>query len=117
MKRLFLTLVTVLSLAACGGGSSEPATEPTETASTETSGAEQGPLVPIGEARIGDRSTCPVSGEEFVVSESSPTVEHEGRTYYFCCPGCAQRFQANPAQFLQQEGGGEAAPAEEAPAS
>lgn len=110
MKRILLSLVTALSLAACGGGasSSEPATE-TQTASAETSGAEQGPLVPIGETQVGDRSTCPVSGEEFVVSESSPTVEHEGRTYHFCCPGCAQRFQANPAQFLQPQAEGEAA--------
>lgn len=112
MKRILLSLITAVSLAACGGGasSSEPATE-TQTASAETSGAEQAALVPIGETQIGDRSTCPVSGEEFVVAEHSPTVEHEGRTYHFCCPGCAQRFEADPARFLQAQDG-EAAAAE-----
>ena len=84
--------------------SSIPATTEPAHHDETTAGAEQSPLVPIGEAQIGDRSTCPVSGEEFVVTESSPTVTHEGRTYYFCCPHCAERFQANPAQFLEQQG-------------
>lgn len=90
----------------CGGGA---ATEPAQ-GEAATAGAEQ-PLVAPGEARIGDRTTCPVSGEEFVVSESSPSVEHEGRTYYFCCPGCLQRFQADPSGFL--EGGAASTEADE----
>jgi Cu+-exporting ATPase len=28
-------------------------------------------------------------------------VEHAGRTYYFCCSGCAQKFQSNPEQYLK----------------
>jgi len=27
-------------------------------------------------------------------------VEHGGITYYFCCGGCAQKFQANPQKYL-----------------
>jgi Cu+-exporting ATPase len=53
-----------------------------------------------GDARVGDRTNCPVSGEEFVVTASSPTVEHEGKTYYMCCPGCSARFRANPQQYI-----------------
>ena len=85
----------------CGGGSSSATTE-TQTASSETSGDQtaSATIVPPGEATIGDTSTCPVSGETFVVTAESPHVEHEGRTYYFCCPGCDARFQANPQQFL-----------------
>lgn len=93
--------LTAALLIGCGGGAAEPEPAQTET----TAGAEQ-PLVPPGEARVGDRTTCPVSGEEFVVSESSPSVEHEGRTYYFCCPGCAEQFQANPDQYLGGESPG-----------
>lgn len=105
MNRSIIALLSVLALAlaACGGGSSAEPAATTEGeghhAQASTSGSEQ-PLVPIGEAQIGDRSTCPVSGEEFVISDSSPTAEHDGRTYYFCCPGCAERFQANPHQYL-----------------
>ena len=27
-------------------------------------------------------------------------AEHQGKTYYFCCPGCAQKFQADPERYL-----------------
>jgi YHS domain-containing protein len=27
-------------------------------------------------------------------------VEHEGTTYWFCCPGCRSRFAKNPVAFL-----------------
>ena len=27
-------------------------------------------------------------------------VEHAGRTYYFCCPGCAEKFRAAPEEYL-----------------
>lgn len=105
MKLNILVLLAGLALVACGGGaaSSTTSTE-SESQAAETSGSEQqtAALVPIGQAQIGDRTTCPVSGEEFVVSESSPTAEHDGHTYYFCCPGCVERFQANPHQYLPE---------------
>ena len=52
------------------------------------------------EATIGDTTTCPVSGETFVVTAESPHVEHDGLTYYFCCAGCDARFAADPHQYL-----------------
>jgi Cu+-exporting ATPase len=27
-------------------------------------------------------------------------AEHQGKTYYFCCAGCAQKFQAEPERYL-----------------
>jgi P-type Cu+ transporter len=32
--------------------------------------------------------------------KGKPTVEHGGKTYHFCCAGCAQRFQQDPATYL-----------------
>jgi Cu+-exporting ATPase len=29
------------------------------------------------------------------------TVEHAGRTYYFCCKGCAGKFRADPEKYLK----------------
>ena len=29
------------------------------------------------------------------------TALHQGKTYYFCCSGCAQKFQADPQKYLQ----------------
>lgn len=36
--------------------------------------------------------------------ESKPEVSlvHDGRTIYFCCPGCAKGFQHDPAVFMQE---------------
>jgi YHS domain-containing protein len=57
-----------------------------------------------GEAHPGDRATCPVSGEEFIVSATSPRTELEGKTYYFCCAECAQKFEAQPSKYLSRPG-------------
>lgn len=91
MKRALV----VLALVTIGCG--DPSTEPAPAAST--AGSEQ-PLVAPGAARVGDRTICIVSNEEFVVEEESPHTEHEGRTYYFCCPPCVARFQADPERYL-----------------
>jgi YHS domain-containing protein len=34
------------------------------------------------------------------VKEDSPKAEYNGKTYYFCCPHCIEKFEANPAQFV-----------------
>jgi YHS domain-containing protein len=114
MKYALMTLVLALGLVGCGGGSSSTtASEQTQSTGGET--AASATIVPNTQAQIGDTTTCPISGETFVVSESSPSAEYNGATYHFCCPGCRERFLANPEQYLQaQPGAGtseEAAPA------
>lgn len=52
-----------------------------------------------GEAKIGDTTKCPISGEQFVVSDSSPHAEYNGKTYYFCCPDCEAKFKSDPAKY------------------
>ena len=49
-----------------------------------------------GDAKVGDTAKCPVSGEEFTVEATSPKVEHDGKTYFFCCAGCKKKFEADP---------------------
>jgi YHS domain-containing protein len=66
------------------------------TAATDSTG----PIVAPGMAKVGDKTTCLVSKETFVVKEDSPKAEYNGKTYYFCCPHCTGKFQANPAQFV-----------------
>lgn len=108
MKTILLVCGLAIALAGCGGGSG--ATETTTAHDEhhhEHGGGDEvaatGPIVPVGEATIGDRSTCTVSGEEITITESSPHAEHDGRTYYFCCPHCLERFQASPHDFLPAE--------------
>ena len=36
--------------------------------------------------------------------ESAPAqTEHEGKTYYFCAPGCKTDFVADPAKYLNPD--------------
>ena len=34
-------------------------------------------------------------------ARAAGTVEHEGRTYFFCSRGCAEKFRADPQRYLQ----------------
>ena len=43
----------------------------------------------------------PVCGMTVVVEGAQETAVHEGVTYYFCNPGCRQRFEADPARYLE----------------
>jgi P-type Cu+ transporter len=45
-----------------------------------------------------------------VAADSPHKLEHEGRTYAFCCPHCLAKFQADPAAYLSS-GAEAAAPA------
>ncbi len=47
-----------------------------------------------------DQAIDPVC--EMVVDTTDPgaTVSHDGETYYFCCPGCANSFEIEPSAYL-----------------
>lgn len=42
----------------------------------------------------------PVCGMDVNPTAAKATAEHEGRSYYFCCSHCAEKFKASPAQYL-----------------
>jgi P-type Cu+ transporter len=55
----------------------------------------------------------PVCDMDVVPDRAAGSVEHEGRTYYFCSPRCVERFRADPARFLAKptaSAGGAAVP-------
>jgi xanthine dehydrogenase accessory factor len=43
----------------------------------------------------------PVCGMEVTADESSRPLEHDGTTYYFCCPGCRAAFAADPESYTR----------------
>ncbi len=45
-------------------------------------------------------ATCPVGGE-VVDPATAPSVEHDGKTYYFCCDKCPVKFKADPAKYVE----------------
>ncbi len=43
-----------------------------------------------------DTATDPVCDMDVATDEAAATVDHAGRTYYFCSVGCAQEFREHP---------------------
>src|SRR5579875_3690627 len=90
---------------ACGGAAAPSATSPAApAASAAATPSSDSALKAPGEAKVGDRTRCPVMGEEFVVKDDSPHAEYQGKTYYFCCPPCVAKFQADPQKYLGKPG-------------
>ncbi len=50
-----------------------------------------------------EEAVDPVCGMTVDVGPDTPQSEFEGRTYYFCCPGCRHAFAKDPMSFLGQE--------------
>jgi P-type Cu+ transporter len=48
----------------------------------------------------------PVCGMTVVPETAAGSVDHDGRTYYFCSRHCVEKFRANPARFLADGGSG-----------
>jgi Cu+-exporting ATPase len=47
----------------------------------------------------------PVCGMMVVPATAAGSVDHDGRTYYFCSAHCIERFRGEPARFLADGGG------------
>jgi Cu+-exporting ATPase len=45
----------------------------------------------------------PVCGMAVDTATAEAKAEHAGKTYYFCCEGCCNRFVADPDRFLAQK--------------
>lgn len=91
-----LMMVSLVSLFAGCASTKSAEVAPTHAA---TAAAVEAPLKAPGEAAMGDRTSCPVSGETFTVAADSPKVEYEGKTYYFCCEDCVGEFQKDPSKY------------------
>ena len=47
-------------------------------------------------------ATDPVCGMTVSPEKTEHTAEHDGRTYYFCCAGCREKFEADPEKYLHE---------------
>ena len=43
----------------------------------------------------------PVCGMTVMPGASALPVEHDGRTYYFCCAGCRRSFEQDPDAYIR----------------
>ena len=58
----------------------------------------------------------PVCGMTVDPATAKHRWDHQGKTYYFCCNGCLEKFKADPDGYLTGSEGGHAAHGETAPA-
>lgn len=110
LRRFFplASIAAVALVAACASSAppaSAPAAAPSSAAPTKSDQPAGALLKAPGEATVGDRTTCPTSGEEFTVTPTSPKVEYQGKTYYFCCGGCDAKFAREPEKYLNRKPG------------
>jgi len=47
----------------------------------------------------------PVCGMEVDPQTAAGQSEYNGKTYYFCAPGCKASFDKDPGKYLKQEHG------------
>ncbi len=50
------------------------------------------------------KATDPVCHMEIDPEAAAATYEHEGKTYYFCAPGCKQKFEEDPEKYKDSNG-------------
>lgn len=87
-----------------GGGCGQMAKEEAPTGcgcGSHDTGSADKPVVPITQAKLGDRTRCPVTNSVFVIKSDSPKTDFGGKTYHFCCDGCVSKFKQDPKQFLE----------------
>src|SRR5262245_10835023 len=56
-------------------------------------------LLPIAEGTQ-SAATDPVCGMTVDPAQASYSLVHDGRTYYFCCGHCLEKFRADPSRYL-----------------
>ncbi len=49
--------------------------------------------------KAGNKFICPVMGTKFAPSSKSPKLEYKGKTYFFCCRECVEKFNKNPEKY------------------
>ena len=47
----------------------------------------------------------PVCGMEVETASTAGHTEYAGQTYYFCGSNCKEKFDKNPAQYLDKQAG------------
>jgi xanthine dehydrogenase accessory factor len=52
-----------------------------------------------GAAAAGREERDPICGMTVVAGSAAHRAEHAGRTYYFCCGGCRERFLSDPEHY------------------
>lgn len=97
MNRNFIILFSILTLAsvgltnalACGCG-----------CKGNNCGANQQSTI---EDVVEEKVQCPVMKNWILPSEAADLTEYNGKTYYFCCGGCKDKFLSEPEKYIESQ--------------
>lgn len=62
--------------------------------------AAQPAIAPVVTSEAATEAIDPVCGMSVIIATARHKAEFGGRTYYFCCGGCRERFVADPNRYL-----------------
>ncbi len=89
-------LAELVQLRASGALTGAPPAASSARATTAIPGSTPTPGNPAG-------ATDPVCGMTVPATPASRPLTYDGVTYYFCCPGCRQKFEKDPAAYATKE--------------
>jgi len=95
MKDLFILLIAtvfVLAIASVSFACDKDAEADTTTAAPKVFDKEQA---------VGTKATCPVMGTVFAIEKDTIHEEYNGKHVYLCCPGCIEKFKADPGKYTK----------------
>lgn len=53
-------------------------------------------------AKVENYTFCPVTREKVIINGNTPKAEYNGKTYYFCCINCLEKFNKEPAKYSKK---------------
>jgi len=54
----------------------------------------------VNSDEIGIEAICPVTKNKFKIVKETKAIDYKGQTYYFCCPGCDNKFIKEPEKYI-----------------
>jgi len=94
MKRILTSIVLAASLL---GAMAVP-----QALAAKPGSATAAPKVFASPQPVGTKATCPVTGEQLVISKETMHVVHKGKHVYFCCPACHEPFAKDPDKYTKR---------------
>lgn len=96
MKNLLIGLVIVVLV---GLGVWSFFGRPAEQSSLPTMQMEK-PMTASGGA-ASEETRCPITGDKVDPATATLKTVYKGQTYYFCCPGCPEKFAKDPEKYAK----------------
>jgi YHS domain-containing protein len=98
LKRIALILSIAVFSCTIGLSQEKPAKEQEESQETlEVVNDQTTEVIEKLPSEVAWNKVCPVKGNP--IEDNTPTVEFDGKTYGFCCPGCDTKFAKNPKKY------------------